>query len=350
MKVLVTGGTGLLGGAIVDLLAPHCETIYFLSRKFLTDEQKSSLPSNAQVVLGDITHPELIFDSDVKDDLFTQVDTLIHAAALYDLFGSKEQHFLSNVTGTHNVLFFASLCTQLKAFHHVSSIAVSGDYSGVFLEDDLDCHQHFSNEYARTKYESEYQVRKAKLKVKPIIYRPGILIGHSQTGMIKKHDGPYYFFKLLAKLKNWAPRKLKYYLFPFDPKAQLPVLPYDLAADFIVRSALVTDKKGSDLKHCKSYHLFSPDSPHLKDFTTDALKSFDIKSTFLPLPKFFEVPLSKMPWWEKLGLPSSMISYMYSKTTYDQRQCEAFLEEEKIQLSYQSYREVFFKRAREMFL
>lgn len=349
MKVLVTGGTGLLGGAIVDKLASHCESLFFLSRKFLTDEQKAHLPKNVSVVLGDITHPELIFDSNVKEELFSSVDTIIHAAALYDLFGSKEQHFISNVMGTHNVLFFASQCINLASFHHISSIAVAGDYHGVFLEDDIDCSQNFSNEYARTKYESEYQVRKAKLKIKPTIYRPGILIGHSQTGEIKKIDGPYYFFKLLAKLKIWSPKILKYYIFPFDPQAQLPVLPFDLAADFIVKYVVGQAQNPQPAEKIQCFHLFSPDSPLLKDFLKDSLKAFDISSSFLPLPKLFESPLSKMPWWEKLGLPASMINYMYAKTTFDQRNCEDFLKSQKSQLTYMSYREVFLKKAVEMF-
>lgn len=343
MKLLITGGTGLLGSALVDLLAPHCEEIYYLSRSILTDDQKSLLPHNVSLVPGDITHPDLVFDSTLRDSLFQNVDTIIHAAALYDLFGSKEKHFLTNVTGTHNILFFASQCPNLKSFHHISSIAVSGDYKGVFLENDLDCQQTFSNEYARTKYESEYQVRAAKLAVKPTIYRPGILIGHSETGKISKLDGPYYFFRLLSRLAKVHNKALKYLLFPFDPKSTLPLLPYDLAARFIADEV----KARRVLQHIECFHLFSPDSPDLKSFTKDSLKSFKIQTKFIALPRFFENPLSKLPWWENFGLPQSLIHYMYSQTTYDQKNATPKLEMKTY--SFQSYSKKFYQAAQEMF-
>ena len=38
------------------------------------------------------------------------------------------------------------------------------------------------------------------------IYRPGAVVGHSQTGVIDKIDGPYYFFKALQKLRESWPR------------------------------------------------------------------------------------------------------------------------------------------------
>ncbi len=37
------------------------------------------------------------------------------------------------------------------------------------------------------------------------IYRPGIVVGDSQTGEIDKIDGPYYFFKLIQKLRDTLP-------------------------------------------------------------------------------------------------------------------------------------------------
>ena len=37
------------------------------------------------------------------------------------------------------------------------------------------------------------------------VYRPGIVVGHSQTGQIDKIDGPYYFFKLIQKLRQSLP-------------------------------------------------------------------------------------------------------------------------------------------------
>jgi thioester reductase-like protein len=40
------------------------------------------------------------------------------------------------------------------------------------------------------------------------IYRPGVVVGHSQTGFIDKIDGPYYFFKAFQKLRQSWPRMI----------------------------------------------------------------------------------------------------------------------------------------------
>ena len=37
------------------------------------------------------------------------------------------------------------------------------------------------------------------------VYRPGIVVGHSETGEMDKIDGPYYFFKLIQRLRHALP-------------------------------------------------------------------------------------------------------------------------------------------------
>ena len=89
-------------------------------------------------------------------------------------------------------------------FHHTSSIAVAGSYKGVFQEDMFDEEQKLPHHYHRTKYESEKLVRDG-VKAKTLVYRPGIVLGHSETGEMDKIDGPYYFFKLLQRLRDALP-------------------------------------------------------------------------------------------------------------------------------------------------
>ena len=43
------------------------------------------------------------------------------------------------------------------------------------------------------------------VKAKTLIFRPGIVLGHSQTGEMDKIDGPYYFFELLQRLRRALP-------------------------------------------------------------------------------------------------------------------------------------------------
>src|SRR5690606_38412096 len=115
-----------------------------------------------------------------------KVGHFFHLAALYDLSASEESQVRANVEGTRHAV---QLAETLKAgcFHHVSSIAAAGLYPGVFREDMFDEAEGLDNPYFRTKHDSEGIVRK-ECKRPFRIYRPGIVIGHSQTGEMDKID------------------------------------------------------------------------------------------------------------------------------------------------------------------
>ena len=81
---------------------------------------------------------------------------------------------------------------------------MSGRYRGLFREDMFDEGQELADPYSRTKFESEKLVRD-ELTVPWRVYRPGIVVGHSQTGEMDKIDGPYYFFKVIQQLRDLVP-------------------------------------------------------------------------------------------------------------------------------------------------
>jgi NAD(P)-dependent dehydrogenase (short-subunit alcohol dehydrogenase family) len=41
------------------------------------------------------------------------------------------------------------------------------------------------------------------------VYRPGVVVGHSETGEIDKIDGPYYFFRAIQRLRGTVPAWLR---------------------------------------------------------------------------------------------------------------------------------------------
>ena len=83
---------------------------------------------------------------------------MFHLAAVYDVEADEESSERANVEGTRHVIEFAN-AHDVGRFHHVSSIAVAGDYQGVFQEDMFDEGQGLPHHYHRTKYESERLVR-----------------------------------------------------------------------------------------------------------------------------------------------------------------------------------------------
>ena len=110
----------------------------------------------------------------------------------------------ANIVGTQSALDFAE-AVNAGCFHLVSSIAAAGLYRGTFTEDMFEEAEGLDHPYYRTKHDSEGMVR-ANGRIPYRIYRPGVVVGHSQTGFIDKIDGPYYFFKALQKLRESWPR------------------------------------------------------------------------------------------------------------------------------------------------
>ncbi len=115
-----------------------------------------------------------------------------------------ESQQVANIEGTRHMVEFAN-AVEAGRVHMVSSIAAAGLYKGLWLEDmfdeaqDLDTHPYF-----RTKHDSEGIVR-TECERPWRVYRPGIVVGHSETGEMDKVDGPYYFFKLIQRLRRALP-------------------------------------------------------------------------------------------------------------------------------------------------
>jgi NAD(P)-dependent dehydrogenase (short-subunit alcohol dehydrogenase family) len=210
MNYFVTGATGFIGKRLVArLLARPGSVVYFLVRTvelprleefrdYWGVDETRTIP-----IVGDLTQPDLgISKADIKK-LKGKINHFFHLAAIYDLKASAEDQQRANVDGTRNTVSLAD-AIAVKHFHLVSSIASAGLYEGLFREDMFEEAENLENPYFRTKHDSEAIVRK-ECRVPWRIYRPAIVVGDSRTGEMDKIDGPYYFFKLIQKMRRLLP-------------------------------------------------------------------------------------------------------------------------------------------------
>ena len=253
MSYFVTGGTGFIGGFLIGNLLKRKGTIYVLVRrgsKEKFDALKARYPEAGErlvAVPGDLTKPKLGLSAEQLKNLTGKVKHFFHLAAVYDLSASAESQIAANIDGTRNAVELAEVI-RAGCFHHTSSIAAAGMYSGVFREDMFDEAEGLDHPYFRTKHDSEGIVRK-ECKRPYRIYRPGIVVGHSKTGEIDKIDGPYYFFTLIKRIRQslppWVP------MMGFEG-GRINIVPVDFVVDAMDHIAHL---KGLD-KGC--FHLTDP--------------------------------------------------------------------------------------------
>ncbi len=208
MAYFVTGATGFIGRHLVERLLRREGTIHVLVRPESIGRLDALIhrwggAGRIRPVLGDLGKPLLGLDAEQVAELRGEIDHFFHLAAIYDMTASEAQDRLANVEGTRHAVALAG-ALDAGCFHHISSIAVAGEYDGVFREDMFDEGQPLPHPYHRTKFEAEQIVRQEQV-VPWRVYRPAIVVGDSRTGEMDKVDGPYYFFKLLQRLGDTLP-------------------------------------------------------------------------------------------------------------------------------------------------
>jgi NAD(P)-dependent dehydrogenase (short-subunit alcohol dehydrogenase family) len=251
LSYFVTGATGFIGRHLLEQLLRREGTIYALVRegsrgKLDSVAERLGAPDGRVVpVPGDLSKEGLGVDG-----FDEPIDHLFHLAAVYDVDADAEAMEKANVEGTRHVIEFAN-AHEVGRFHHVSSIAVAGGYKGVFQEDMFDEDQKLPHAYHRTKFDSERLVRQ-NVEAKTLIYRPGIVVGHSETGEMDKIDGPYYFFKLLQKLRHALP---EWFPLAGPEGGQTNLVP----VDFVGRALDHIGHLGDDELPGDTFHLVDPE-------------------------------------------------------------------------------------------
>jgi len=211
MAYVVTGATGFIGRHLVERLLDRPGDIYVLVRERSQDKLQAAIErwgeqarGRIHPVVGDLAQPQLGFSGEALDELSrASIDHCFHLAAVYDMTADAERNQVANVEGTRHAVQLANRL-GVGCFHHMSSIAVAGLYTGLFREDMFDEGQKLDHPYYRTKFESE-QIVRAETTVPWRVYRPSIVVGSSKTGEMDKIDGPYYFFTAIKMARHYLP-------------------------------------------------------------------------------------------------------------------------------------------------
>ncbi|MCD4722499.1 MAG: NAD-dependent epimerase/dehydratase family protein [Desulfobacula sp.] len=180
-NVLVTGGGGFLGKAIVKKLVKRNLSVTSFSRNFYPDLENLGVIQ----IQGDLA------DKNAVVKAFKSIDAVFHVAAKPGIWGPFEEFFKVNVTGTKNVIF-ACLKNNIKQMIYTSSPSVIFDENDMEnVDESVPYPEKYLAPYPETKAMAEKLVRNAANKgLKTIILRPHLIWGpednHMVPGIIKR--------------------------------------------------------------------------------------------------------------------------------------------------------------------
>jgi NAD(P)-dependent dehydrogenase (short-subunit alcohol dehydrogenase family) len=337
MSYFVTGATGFIGRNLVEQLLEREGTIYVLvregSRGRLEELKNRWGAEEGRIVpvIGDLSQ-EHLGCGDQIGELKGKVDHFFHLAAIYDMTADAESQRVANVEGTREATKLAKEL-DVKHFHMVSSIAAAGLYKGTFTEDMFEEAEKVDNHpYFQTKHESEAVVREES-EVPWRVYRPGIVVGHSETGEMDKIDGPYYFFKLLQRARNAVPQ-----WFPGIgiEGRKINIVPVDFVAKAMDHIAHIDGLDG------QAFHLTDPNPLSAGQVINTFAKAAHAPEAVMRIdsrmfdfiPKQVRGGLTMLPPVKRitdqvladLGIPRSVLVYINYPTDFDSTKTQEALE------------------------
>jgi NAD(P)-dependent dehydrogenase (short-subunit alcohol dehydrogenase family) len=336
MSYFVTGATGFIGRHLVELLLERDGTIYVLVRegsKGRLEELRSRWGASGDrivPVVGDLSQRRLGVGEEEIEALRGDVDHLFHLAAIYDLTADAETQRVANVEGTRHMVELAE-AIEAGRIHMVSSIAAAGLYRGTWREDMFDEAENLdTNPYYRTKHDSEGVVREGGRPWR--VYRPGIVVGHSQTGEMDKIDGPYYFFKLIRRLRNTVPQWMP--MLGVEG-GEINLVPVDYVARALDHIAHIDDLDG------RAFHLTDPAALTAGEVIDIFARAAHAPPSSVRVPKtavdalvpLLRLAVSGVPLADALvdrilrdfGIPREVLQYVTYPTHFDSRQAQAAL-------------------------
>lgn len=175
--VLVTGGGGFLGGAVVRMLVARGERVRSLARGWYPELERLGV----EQVRGDVADPDAV------EQACEDVGTVFHTAARAGVWGAYETYHRPNVVGTANVV---AACRHrgVPRLVYTSSPSVVFDGSDMAgVDESVPYPERFEAPYPATKAEAERMVRAAADdRLRTVCLRPHLIWGPGDNHLVPR--------------------------------------------------------------------------------------------------------------------------------------------------------------------
>ncbi|WP_337264684.1 MULTISPECIES: non-ribosomal peptide synthetase family protein [unclassified Serratia (in: enterobacteria)] len=266
--VFLTGATGYLGLYLLEQLLKRTRSrVICLCRAKDAHHAKARIMEGLDMyritlgeqlqrvdfLVGDLALPHFGLNEQQWQTLAAEVDVIYHNGALVNFVYPYSALKATNVGGTQTILELACT-TRLKSVQYVSTVdtLLATHSPRPFIEDDMPLRSAVGVPagYTGSKWVAEGVAHLGRSRGIPVnIFRPGLILGHSETGASQSID------YLLVALRGFLPMKIV----PDYPRI-FDIVPVDYVAAAIVHISLQPQARD------KFFHLFNPDPVTIRQF------------------------------------------------------------------------------------
>ncbi len=243
--VLLTGATGMIGGALVPRLLADERTRLTLLVRAADDTalgvraadmlahwglRPGSEPLHRLHLLrGDIVQPRFGLDTDVFNQVARDTSHIIHCAASVKLNMTMEAALATAVTPTRTVIELARIgagAGRLQKVDLVSTVGVWGRMPGRLPERPVPEVTSFHNTYEAAKAEAERVVWAEGDNLPITVHRPSMVVGETGSGRALHFQVFYHLCEFLSGCRTFG-------VMPELGETRLDTIPVDWVADVI---------------------------------------------------------------------------------------------------------------------
>lgn len=175
--ILVTGGRGFLGGAIVRMLLEQGKSVRSLARHYCGQLEANGV----EQFIGDLSDPALV------DRAVDGCELVYHVAAKAGVWGDYRDFYDTNVIGTRNII---TACRQQGVTRLVYTSSPSVVFDGTDMEgvnESVPYPHHFHASYPQTKAQAEQLVLAANGdQLATVTLRPHLIWGPGDNHLVPR--------------------------------------------------------------------------------------------------------------------------------------------------------------------